>query len=81
MPCIDTGREHEELRIKQRRLDHVTRLLCELTKRVKTAGLLQLLADTELTQWMSEHEKVDQERIRREALSKLTAEEKKALGL
>lgn len=94
MPCSDGGRycsDDPELREK---LDKVTRLLCGLCGRLIDAGKEGYIhKNKELSEWWEEHQRIDAARLRMEAmqkkkeglrklgLSKLTAEERQALGI
>jgi hypothetical protein len=82
---------HDDVR---EQLDTVTRLLCGLCRRVKQEGKDELIVnDHELGRWWVKHEAWDKKREKEElalaaakakkqtALNKLSAEEKKILGL
>ena len=82
MPCrMDDMAAH----MARQEADQATKLLCELCKRLKKlAGgedLIALVSNGELGGWLLKHEAVDERRIRREAMAKLTPEEIEALGL
>lgn len=60
-------REKREGREAKKRLDKVTRMLCELTERVPDA---LISADPELRAWVDEHRRADEERERSERAKK-----------
>lgn len=77
-------------------IDKLTRMLCELCHAVETANkgrIRQIALSTELSAWWDEHKKWDrrrrkeekrermQRRLRQEGISKLTKEERRALGI
>lgn len=77
MPCRDDGYREtvEEMRERannaaetQRRLNKVTRLLCQLSRKVKEVAP-EILTD-EMSEWLSEHKEVDLKRIEYEIRSK-----------
>jgi hypothetical protein len=95
MPCrSDYGDAHNDSGLKTE-LDKVTRLLCGVCRDYeRNYGLpVSALGDVELGRWWEEHKAADAKRVAREkaaeekeqkkrqALSKLTPEEKKLLGL
>lgn len=87
MPCRSEWPSDYEME-KRRELDLVTRVACELGKLVPKHQMSK-----ETLAWVEKHEAIDQrrkrakeerkrkERLKRVALSKLTAEEQKALGV
>jgi len=56
-------------------------LLCEACDLLEAAHVLDERASDGLRAWAKEHEKSEVERVRREALAKLTPKERRALGL
>lgn len=93
MPCSD-GRDYrnDDIRDLRERLDQATRAACELWAVLYRGGPAGDLT-TDTLNWVTEHERQDQQRIqqeqhieagkqrRREALAKLTPDERRALGL
>lgn len=76
------------------KIDHLTNMLCGLCTRIENTDSGYLLEDDEsLMKWWDQHKKEDNERkaleeslakrqkLKEEALSKLTKEEREALGL
>ena len=93
MPCSDY-RPGEHSVLIQRRLDAATRLLCGLCEYVESRISGEVIGQIYgLTDWWAEHKKKDEERmecvrfeehrrkVKQAALSKLTDEERKVLGL
>jgi hypothetical protein len=94
MPCRDYS-DDQISRETQKRLDHVTKLLCYVMSHVGHSELGKHLQtkDKDLKIWWEEHQEQDRKReeaerrasekrrLKREALSKLSKEERKALGL
>jgi hypothetical protein len=93
MPCRDyDDRDYTwEYQVK---LDKVTRLLCELCKKIEGTDFDECISrNRELKEWWEDHKKKDRERIKLEnrlkeienikvkALSKLSLEEIQLLGL
>lgn len=79
MPCGDNGESEGRAREEIARL---TRIACELEKHVQGGAMLT----KETYDWIMEHRDVDRKRLEKEALrasalSKLTPEEKRALGI
>ena len=60
MPCTDYGRDDHAVELK-RRLDTVTRLLCEAMNATAGDERVFLWSD-ELTAWWAEHQRLDAER-------------------
>lgn len=101
MPCRDYNdcntREiiDEAMQPVKKKLDKVTRLLCETLKKVEGSAIETevLLRGGELAEWWIEHKKQDAKRLaaeaekrrkakaKREALKKLNKEERQLLGL
>lgn len=101
MPC----RDYDDYNVREaideieerskKKLDKVTRLLCETLKKVEGTAIETevLLKGGELAEWWTEHKKQDAKRlaaerekkrkakVRREALRKLNKEERQLLGL
>jgi hypothetical protein len=93
MPCLydgplDSSSNNGELK---RELDLVTRLLCNAVKilryqdaRMQCPGIKKEEMK-ELQEWIKNHDKLDEKRqleeVRKNALAKLSEEERKALGL
>ena len=69
----------------EQRLTLVTQLLCRLLNRISDSSkeLLSALIsnDAELSVWWEEHQEGDKQALVQQALSKLTPEERSALGL
>lgn len=89
----DAELEHGET---QQALTHVTRMLCDLCEAVEDHDGEQstlLSSSPSLSKWWADHKQIDQQRRNREkqdreckalqqsAIKKLTAEERRALGL
>lgn len=55
-------------------------LLCEAMDIIEQAGLVKKMSP-ELSAWFAKHEAAEVERVKAEALAKLTPKEKRALGL
>ena len=94
MPCTDPFADAQADREQRRRLDAATRLLCGLCKYVENRISGKVIGHIYgLTNWWEEHKKKDEERmecerfeehrrkVKQAALSKLTDEERKVLGL
>lgn len=103
MPCrdgrdgVNTVVEYRDNPETRRRLDNVTRLLCETLSTLassRSKSLELLLKDNQrLKAWWENHQKEDRQRelveatkraralLKKKALSKLTGPERKALGL
>lgn len=78
MPCRSDGYEDTPpVTKKEDRIDH---LLCEALDLLDDRKKLSDGSD-ELQKWAKNHRKREEERVRREALAKLTTREKKLLGL
>ena len=90
MPCRDDG--WEGVIAQKEELDKLTDMLCRMCRGTESAGRLSVLPP-DVQVWWAEHKKADaareaQERaekaqldLKKKALKKLSAEEKKALGL
>jgi hypothetical protein len=91
MPCYD-GRENRDDEERKERLDAATRAACDAAAVLARGGSWgDLRADT--LEWMTAHAKLDasriareretaqREQVRRDALAKLSTEERHALGL
>lgn len=92
MPCTDGGPSYEEAersaKAAQKRnkevkdkLDKLTRMLCTLCKLSIEKGLM---LPTEINNWYEVHKEVDKKRLAdalKSALTKLSDDEKEALGL
>lgn len=74
MPCNSDGFEESEEKCLRRELDKVTKLLCAHCEQWPP------IVGTDLGRWWLEHQELDKERIKSEALAKLTPAERKALG-
>lgn len=73
-------------------LDEVTRHLCRLCQRCEDKGMENLILEAEVRAWWDDHKAADRarreeeaentnrEQLRRNALGKLTSEERVALG-
>lgn len=97
MPCRDGPDDAYFLAEAKQRLDHVTRLLCFVMGRLeatpKSPYSELIMSNADLREWWTSHKVEDMERLAREkeaeekeatkkaALAKLTAKERKALGL
>jgi len=87
MPCTyyTPGEEAAMANAENRKLaeqvNQLTRLLCLASTVVVEQKKLKVPQYNELVDWWEAHKKHDIERIKKEALAKLTAEERKALGL
>ena len=96
MPCRDggppLGESHSEL--QQAKIDKLTRMLCTLCKRLEDHEEGNHIYDShELDVWWAEHKEQDrireqresqeraEERFKKEAVAKLSPEERKVLGL
>ncbi len=65
MPCRDYGREDDDRREAQERLDKVTRMLCGLLGSMEAVGDIQgfgIYIEPELMDWWMEHKRQDAER-------------------
>ena len=91
MPCQGPS-DAEWCAVVQADLDKVTRLFCETCKALVRQGALDILSDEAKNWWelhkdldrMREAEEAEEEkrnRIRNNALGKLTSEEREALGI
>lgn len=90
MPCSDDGRGYSEL---QDRCNKVTHLLCDACRFIERNHDFGNKVSAELFDWYQEHKKVDAERAREQqqadlrqqyratAISKLSREERQALGI
>lgn len=74
MPCRDNGAYADDCAELQKRCDNLTKLLCWACKRLLDKGVI---LPTDAHKWYNEHMKLDKERIKQEALAKLTSEEKR----
>jgi hypothetical protein len=97
MPCRDDRTVHDPAPSLKKRLDKVTRLLCELCVKLEDAERFDALASKKLKAWWDKHKLADRRRRRAEqmerdkdklrgrALAKaraaLTDEEREALGI
>lgn len=94
MPCRDDYGDREYANELGRRLDIVTDLLCDLCTRLETTGQANYInISTKLSIWWLNHKEMDRirrlneqlnenkEQLRRNAISKLSVEERQALGL
>lgn len=91
MPCQYYSPEHEK-RTLQQDLNILTRVSCDMRTIIRRHNLQKELTQ-ETIRWIKQHDKEDEKRIReetengirektkREALKKLTLEERRALGL
>ena|SRR5687768_5746084 len=95
MPCYDTGSREGDLALAAReaqvKVTKLTRLLCEANK-VLDGSYLTNSRSREMRERWEEHKRLDKEReererrlqnerdLRRKALSKLSPEERRALG-
>jgi hypothetical protein len=93
MPCRDY--EPDVPRDYQKQLDRLARIACKAMTELAEQGKVDflLLRDDEVREWWDQHQEADrkareerelkerEERIRSEALAKLSAEEKKVLGI
>ena len=96
MPCKDDGWEQEENQNIRDRFDKMTRIACKALTHIEESGdglEILILRDPEIAEWWSKHKELDRKRkeqlrreqeiesIRQGALSKLSPEEKKVLGI
>jgi len=92
MPCRTDGYEHCEENTMKRDMDQATRAACDMRTVLRASGLEYRLC-LETIEWIKRHDKADAERIEREvaegkreqvkrdALNKLSMEERRVLGL
>lgn len=96
MPCYATGSAEGDARLAAKeangKLTETTRLLCEACRLLEQNNIIDA-ASRKLIRWWIAHKKTDKERIerelqekrreqvRKEALSKLSDEERRVLGL
>lgn len=88
MPCTYyTPEEERQLAARETEkykaeLDKVTRLLCDVCRAFGPDDKTHFFSEVRgLKSWWSKHKKKDANRIRKEALAKLTPEERKVLGV
>ena len=96
MPCRDYSEDWgpNRDRAAEKKLDKVTRLLCFTLRTLSAPVLTTLLSgNKELAEWWRAHQEEDKRRLeaerrefekkqlKKKALSKLTQEERKALGI
>lgn len=86
MPCTDGGVPYPEPEANSK-VNKLTDMLCRILKAHENDDNLDWI-DSDIQHWWQLHKKNDiekqkkeNERLKKEALRKLTAEEKKALGL
>ena len=70
---------HEPFFKKWQGFDHEG-ALCDALNIIESAGLLKSV-DAEVREWWSDHEEREKDRIKAEALAKLSPRERRALGL
>lgn len=91
MPCIYDN-DDSAIRSAQAKLDQETRYLCEAMRLVEEAGLLGRCGDLLQERWRlhkaadlkrrrEEDERAERDRVKAEALAKLTIRERSLLGL
>lgn len=95
MPCRDYQYEEENNQNSKKRFDELTQLLCNLCNKLKGQEIFNhiLQNDKKLNDWWKNHQEEDRkekqrliemkrkELIKKNALSKLSVEERKILGL
>lgn len=97
MPCVDPGDDGRFIGLQAKKIDMLTRLLCEacqmLDDKVDEVGTTHDPRSRELQNWWAAHKMADlkrkaaeakeerRDKLRREALAKLTEEERQVLGL
>ncbi len=89
MPCSDGGRYEEELRAEALRTSQTVQFLeerlCKLVNAMVDSGVKSLVkvveSDAGLMDWFQDHEAKESADLKAEALKKLTAREKRLLGL
>lgn len=70
----------KSISLDQKNLMELGVLLCEAGVLIEEAGLAKKMSP-KLRSWLKEHEKFEMEKTRQEALKKLTAKERRALGV
>jgi hypothetical protein len=93
MPCRDDQWEYQKDKENRERSDMIARIACKVLEAYEKQGFSAgMLLDTKEHNWWLAHKKADEariqkeqeseriEKIRRNALSKLTLEERKALN-
>lgn len=92
MPCRDGSYPEDTIRDQSRRLDKLTRLLCEASRKLEKSDQAGEMSP-ELREWLAAHkiedarreararELAEAARLRRKAIEKLTPAERRALGL
>lgn len=87
MPCFRTGSAWGDARLSadeaREEVTELTRLLCQVCKSLEREGKSFLLP-FDVRAWWDKHKSIDSDRersLRRQALGKLTSEERAALGI
>lgn len=79
MPCIDDRTELDR-QAQQEYYQTIDHLLCEAMDIIEQHRLMSKCS-TDLKKWFKKHEQQEVERVKREALAKLSPKEIRALGL
>lgn len=84
MPCYTTGSAEGDAHLAAQEAHEAatkaSRAACDALNLIEQRGALSFVSADTLT-WWREHQKTDRERLRREAMAKLTPAERRALGV
>lgn len=77
MPCRDGGpTDAERSSDYRRKVDHLTRMLCEVLKTLTSSEIAALSRETQV--WWTNHQEVDRRRLEREKQARETERKRKA---